>query len=299
MPKLLLSDHHLLLIVVWLLVELLWRHFCKVLGLVDLRLPAFWNLNLLLHGELRRRRHDLDGERDNLALTNLIPCAVLDEKLEHVVDIDATAVERGGKCGQQRSEACLNSVIVTFLVLLLHWDLNREEAVRRLPCFDSVELVIDNIDDLLTLVTYELALKIVTPLSAFITTHKLELEVFDIFIALGIVSDDTNSHLFTEIVLVLVEEDLGDGRGPLAETQTTANLTFQVELEVELWGLDGRPVDIDHLAAIERGDTMLSIRPILIMHGCKLGVQGVLDAHAILPLPSKHHASRQPVRNRQ
>jgi len=89
LPVLLLSDHNLLLVLVWGSV----LGLIEALGLVNLRIPALRYLHLLWNHNLSGWCHDLDGKGDDLTLTNLIPGLVLHEELEHIVDIDTFTVE--------------------------------------------------------------------------------------------------------------------------------------------------------------------------------------------------------------
>lgn len=87
------------------------------------------------------------------------------------------------------------------------WDLNCEDAVDSLTCFAAVELMIHEVHDLLTMVVLFLRCTI-RSVSALVAANKLELKVLDVFIALGVVGDDTDLDLLTQIVLVLVKENL-------------------------------------------------------------------------------------------
>ena len=97
-PVVLLGAHDFLLILVLHLLRVR-----EVLWLRHLRVPIDWNLDLrLLISDLHGRRHDLDGERDDLPFAKLVPTRVLDEELEDVVDVDQLAVERGRHLRHQR-----------------------------------------------------------------------------------------------------------------------------------------------------------------------------------------------------
>ena len=91
---------------------------------------------------------------------------------------------------------------------LYRWDLNCEDAVGSLTCFAAVELMIHEVHDLLTMAVRFKSRCTITGVSALVAANKLELEVLDVFIALGVVGDDTNLDLLTQIVLVLVKENL-------------------------------------------------------------------------------------------
>ena len=146
-PVVLLSAHDLLLIGVLHLLRVR-----EVLHLRHLRVPINWNLDLrLLRSDLHGWCHDLDGERDDLSFTKLVPTIVLDEELEDVVDADQLAMERSRHLWYQRVKIfpqILGSILVE--ILFLAWNLDREDLIDRFPCSTAFKFNINNVSDLFT-----------------------------------------------------------------------------------------------------------------------------------------------------
>ena len=117
-----------------------------------LRVPINWNLDLrLLRSDLHGWCHDLDGERDDLSFTKLVPTIVLDEELEDVVDADQLAMERSRHLWYQRVKIfpqILGSILVE--ILFLAWNLDREDLIDRFPCSTAFKFNINNVSDLFT-----------------------------------------------------------------------------------------------------------------------------------------------------
>ena len=234
-----------------------------------MRVPVHWHLwlgllwrDILLHG----RHHDLDGERDDLTLAILIPTVMLYEELQHVVDIDNSTVERSGNLGNKRLEGSIYPFHGFLIVLFLHRYLHLKSTIRPCACRTALEFQIDEVLNHLAISAMFIARQ------TLISSHKLELEVFDVFRALSIVSDHSNLRYLAQIVLVLVEEDLRDGRCTAREAQATTNLTFEVELEVKLRCLNRRPVDIDLLGSSEGRYFFIVVSPVMFVFRCELGV---------------------------
>ena len=154
----------------------------------------------LLRGDHHGRHHDLDGQGHDLTLAILVPAIVLDEKLEHVVDVDQFAVEGGRYLRQQRVQI-LRYLVLSFLVeVFLVRDLERENPIDGLTFFTSFKFDIDNVFDLFT--------NSFSSCTSFVAANKLEFEVFDVLVALGVISDDAHLGYLSQIVLILVEKDL-------------------------------------------------------------------------------------------
>lgn len=97
-------------------------------------------------------------------------------------------------------ELFTNSSQGILIVVLLSRDLHLEGTVCCFTCGDTREFQVYDVLDLFTL-----ARIVGAPLVA---SHQLEFEILDVFFALCIVCDDANLCSFSEIVLVLVEENL-------------------------------------------------------------------------------------------
>lgn len=135
---------------------------------------------------------------------------------------------------------------------LLCWNRDGENTIDSLACFAAIKLVVHDVYDLLYAFSSCFRVTIVS-VSCLVASNKLELEVLDVFLALGVVGNDSHLDLFTEIVLVLVKENLGNGGGSIAETHATANLTLKIELEVKFRGLDCWSEHVEGCAASKSG----------------------------------------------
>ena len=79
---------------------------------------------------------------------------------------------------------------------LLCWNRDGENAIDSLACFAAIKLVVHDVYDLLYAFSSCFRVTIVS-VSCLVASNKLELEVLDVFLALGVVGNDSHLDLFT------------------------------------------------------------------------------------------------------
>lgn len=67
-----------------------------------------------------------------MPFTKLVPTIVLDEELEDVVDVDQLAMEGSRHLWQQRVEVSPQIISRVLVVILLGWNLKREDPIDSL-----------------------------------------------------------------------------------------------------------------------------------------------------------------------
>ena len=89
------------------------------------------------------------------------------------------------------------------------WNLEREDLIDSLSRFAAFKFEINDVLDIFT--------DMGNVGISFVASDQLELEVFDVLAALGVVSDDAHFGHLSKIVLVLFEEDLRGGGSAFGE----------------------------------------------------------------------------------
>ena len=85
---------------------------------------------------------------------------------------------------------------------------------------------------------------------AFVVSVQLELESLDRLFARRIVAYYSYFGFFTQVVLVLLEEDIRDALRS-SHAEEAADLTLERVLEVSLWELHAWSLNVDHSCSSE------------------------------------------------
>ena len=222
---------------------------------------------------------------------------MLDEDFQNVFDLDDFSLHADGERLEHWQEIGVH-VRVMFWELILRWDGDLVKLVTGFTFFDSDVFLCDKVITVLS-VPATSSLMQVHPFMAYVSAHKLELEITHVLLAVGVVTDDAHTCMLAQKVLALLKDDLRVADGG-THAEEASNLAPHINLEVDWGRLELWPVDVDHLRALERGDSSVNVSPIFLIVGCHLSAQTVLDAElGLLVITAEQHARWQPVRKCQ
>jgi hypothetical protein len=107
--------------------------------------------------------------------------------------------------------------------------------------------------------------------------QELDLETSDVLLALSVVANDAEAGLFTQVVLILFEEDfrLAFGR---AHSEEAADFGDKREFLLDLGVLESRTVNVNHPCTFKGRYLTLSNGPVFHAMGRELSAKTVLNA---------------------
>ena len=241
LPLVLLGYHHRLLVLVR---RCLRAHgLSKVHRLRNRWCPVGWGLHLLGGYDGHRGLQNFDRERDYLSLTELVPRVVLDKDLDHVADIDDTTVHRHRERLQHRNQIWVHLGCVVLVVSVSSRDWQFKSALDFFALRNALFFLGKEVAGVDSLEAARVFLPLVNP-------HQLDLEGRDVLAALRVVADYSNASFLSQVVLILIKDDLSLGLGGVNADEAT-DLGFQVEFKLLGRVLDTRAVDIDHSGTLE------------------------------------------------
>jgi len=127
--------------------------------------------------------------------------------------------------------------------------------------------------------------------------QELDLETSDVLLTVGVVANDTKAGLFTQVVLIFLEEYLRLTFGR-SHTEEASDIRGKREFLLDLGALEGWTVNVNHPCALEGGYLALGHGPVFHVLGCELSAKTVLNTQlSLFDVTTEHHASWEPLRN--
>jgi hypothetical protein len=121
---------------------------------------------------------------------------------------------------------------------------------------------------------------------------QFELKPSHCFATARVVADETNFGLFTNVVLIALEDNVRNAFS-CTYTKETTDLVFQCKLEVAGWEEQRRSEDVHVGLRAERRNRLLFVGPVFVMAWRELSFEQVPDLKACLFVAAhEKHACR-------
>ena len=218
---------------------------------------------------------------------------MLNKSFQDVFDLEYFSMDRDGEGLQHWHLIRTHFLLLMCIELILRRNSDLVELVTGFTFFKSNTLLCDEV---ITMLSFPVAYSSITAcLTTYVSPHKLEFEGTYVLLTVCVITDDAHSSMFTQVVLVLLKDDLRGADGG-SHAKKASNLASHINLEVDWGRLELRPVDVDHLRALERRNPSMDISPIIHIVGCHLTAQTVLDAQLrLFMVTAQEETSGKPI----